>query len=446
MKKNVSSIVLSFLLVASSVTGSFAASITKDSNAGVKAYSHVKYLAETIGKRVQGTEGEYNARDYIKSVFDGLAYSSTLQEFEIERKIEDNTVDTATSYNVVATKKGISEMQVIIGAHYDSKVGVGLGADDNASGVAVMLETAEAIQNIETPYTIKFVAFGAEESYKDPDTGASNRGLQGSKHYVSQMSATEISNTVAMINLDSLLAGDNMYVYGSEGQQGFVRDQALTIARRLNLNVITNPGENEEYPIGTTGDWSDHAPFQEKGIPIAYLEATNWELGDLDGYTQTVKHGEIWHTDNDTLEFLEAEFPGRVEERLSTFSNLLINLVLNLNQMEIDKLELRLGNPMFTLNGEAKTMEKAPIIHNNRTLVPLSLFTDELGFEANLSEDSNELTLEFRDSTISMSRGDLENNFTIHHNHVLVPIRYISNGFNGTLYWMSDAKAIHMVY
>ena len=93
MKKNVSSIVLSFLLVASSVTGSFAANLSKDSNAGVKAYSHVKYLAETIGKRVQGTEGEYNARDYIKSVFDGLGYSSTLQEFEIERKIEDNTSD-----------------------------------------------------------------------------------------------------------------------------------------------------------------------------------------------------------------------------------------------------------------------------------------------------------------------------------------------------------------
>ncbi|MDZ5471366.1 M20/M25/M40 family metallo-hydrolase [Bacillus sp. 31A1R] len=287
---------------------------------GAMAYEHMNYLAYEIGKRVAGSENERKAETYIKSQFERMGFKTEVQEFSYTRR------GTAyNSSNIVAYKPGKSTKQIIVGAHYDS-VDKGLGVDDNASGVGVMLEVAEVLKNVKTPYSIVFIAFGAEEV-----------GLQGSNFYANQMSKTEIDNTVGMINLDSLAVGDNMYVYGSEGEDGFIRDQALEIAKKKKLNVGTNPGLNPHYPVGTTGDWSDHAPFKDKGIPIGYFEATNWEIGDKDGYTQTEKHGSIWHTSNDTIDFIEEKFPGRIEEHLSTFSILLTDLLKFMNKTSTAK-------------------------------------------------------------------------------------------------------------
>jgi hypothetical protein len=281
---------------------------------GEIAYQHLTVLSDTIGQRVAGTEGESEALDYIYQQFKQLGYKTTVQDFTFNSDGAD--YDSA---NVIAVKPGKSSKTVIVGGHYDS-VDVGRGADDSASGIAVILETAEVLKKIKTPYTIKFVAFGAEEV-----------GLKGSAYYVSQMSAKDIKNTVVMINLDSLAVGDKMYVYGDEGEKGWVRDQSLKIADKLKLSLETNPGLNPDYPEGTTGLWSDHAAFVEKGIPYGYFEGTNWEIGELDGYTQTVKDGEIWHTEKDTISYIEENYPGRIEEHLSTFSQVLSNLLKHMN-------------------------------------------------------------------------------------------------------------------
>ncbi|MCM3587465.1 M20/M25/M40 family metallo-hydrolase [Mesobacillus maritimus] len=275
--------------------------------AGDLAYEHVQYLTEEIGPRVAGSANETKAREYIVNELEKLDLKVEEQEFSYTRG--KNTTESA---NVVALKDNKhTDKQVIVGAHYDS-VSMGKGADDNASSVGVILETAKALEKRNLNYDVKFVFFGAEEV-----------GLQGSKYYANNMSDEEIENTIGMINLDSLLAGDHIYVYGGAGEDGWIRDLALDIADKKKIPLQTNPGINPEYPEGTTGDWSDHAPFKAKGITIAYFEATNWQLGDQDGYTQTEEHGGVWHTKNDTLEFLEREFPGRVQEHLNHFTNML---------------------------------------------------------------------------------------------------------------------------
>ncbi len=311
---------------------------------GEIAYRHMEHLSEDIGARVADSvyakpaedDPELMAREYLVREFEGLGYEVDIQHFDFWSR------GSYQSANVIASKQGVSDKVVIVGAHYDSvapkpiwigasadeKTTVadavymyGKGADDNASGVAIMLEAAERIADIETPYTVKFIAFGAEE-----------RGLFGSKYYVSQMTEEDIENTVAMINLDSCIAGDNMYVYGDEGEKGWVRELALDIAERLGLDLTTQEGLNEEYPAGTTGLWSDHAPFVGAGIPYGYFEATNWTLGDMDGYTQVdVEYGldgAIWHTGYDNIGYIEDTFPGRIEERLSTFTQVLTNILV----------------------------------------------------------------------------------------------------------------------
>ena len=279
---------------------------------GKTAWAHLKELSQD--PRVAGSQEEFEAKEYILSQLKDMGYRPSLQRFSFQK---DNKA--YSSANVIAVKPGRSSKVVIVGAHYDS-VAAGQGADDNASGVAVMLEAAKMLKDASTPYTIRFIAFGAEEV-----------GYEGSKYYASQMSYEDISNTVAMINLDSLAVGDKMYVYG--GEAGWVRDQALKIAEKEKIELETNPGLNPEYPAGTTGLWSDHAAFAEKGIPFAYFEATNWELGDLDGYTQTVQDGEIWHTEKDTLQYIEANYPGRIQEHLSGFTTVLAELLDSMKEV-----------------------------------------------------------------------------------------------------------------
>ncbi|WBW97204.1 M28 family peptidase [Oceanirhabdus sp. W0125-5] len=286
-------------------------------NPGVKALKHLEVLSNKIGRRGNGSENEKKAADYIIGEFEAIGFENFIQDFTYTL----NDGKNYSSKNVIAIKPGKSGKEVIVGAHYDSSEVVGLGADDNASSIGVILEVAEAIKDIKTPYTIRFIAFGSEEVEK-----------QGSEYYVSQMTQEEIGNTIAMINLDSLIAGDKMYVYGGSEEKGWVRNLSLDVAKRLELNLETNPGFNKDYPAGTTGDWSDHAPFEAVGIPYAYFEATNWETGDLNGYTQTESHGAIWHTEKDTLEFIETEFEGRVAERLSTFVQVLANVLVEIKE------------------------------------------------------------------------------------------------------------------
>ncbi len=279
---------------------------------GEISFDHVSYLATEIGDRVAGTTGEELARDYIYQTFEQLGYQPEVQSFSFTGS-NNNKIHSA---NVTAVKPGRSKHEIIIGAHYDTVNRVE-GVDDNGSGVGVMLEVAEKIQNIDTPYTIRFIAFGAEET-----------GLRGSNYYVSQMTKPEINHTKAMINLDSLAAGDRRYVHGNTGKKGWVRELALDISNELDIDLQVNPGLNPHYPKGTTGNWSDHAAFKEAGIPFAYFESTNWEIGALDGYTQTREHGSIWHNPlKDNMSFIQSEFPGRMKEHLQSYSHILTELV-----------------------------------------------------------------------------------------------------------------------
>lgn len=51
------------------------------------------------------------------------------------------------------------------------------------------------------------------------------------------MTESEIASTVAMINLDTVLVGDNMYTYGGLGEGNWVNDQALSLSKDLGLDV-----------------------------------------------------------------------------------------------------------------------------------------------------------------------------------------------------------------
>ncbi len=281
--------------------------------AGAIARQHLVALSVDIGQRIAGTAGERQAREYIVAALEAAGYQPEIQEFSTTYEDEDGNSISIRSANVIAVKPGLSKQEIIVGAHYDSTGEAGRGADDNASSIGVMLEVAEKIRGLETPYTVRWIAFGCEEV-----------NLDGSSSYVSQMSRAEIDNTLAMLNLDSLAAGDNTYLYSDEGEKARLRDWALAWAGQhgFNLQTVKNADLTDEG-YGT----SDHFAFQQVGIPFGYFEATNWSLGAKDGYTQVDSQfgeaGEIWHTQFDNLEYLDKTFPGRVEAHLNLFVSVL---------------------------------------------------------------------------------------------------------------------------
>jgi alkaline phosphatase isozyme conversion protein len=268
--------------------------------AGTTAYEYMAELSDELGSRVAGLSTEVRAGDRILQWFGDLGYTPDTQDFTFAEGKK-----TRHSRNIVAVKPGVSAKQIVVGAHYDS-VAVGRGAFDNASGVALMMELADALRDEKTPYTLVFVAFGAEES-----------GLRGSAHYVSEMSDQARADTVLMINFDSVATGDRLYCYSSKDAP-WPQLALRSMARGLGEYILTSPGLNKDYPYGTTGDWSDHTAFRKAGIPYLYFEATNWLLGEKDGYLNTVKDREVWHSKKDTLSYIEQRYPGRMEKQLET--------------------------------------------------------------------------------------------------------------------------------
>ena len=156
--------------------------------------------------------------------------------------------------------------------------------------------------------------------------------MLGSQNYVDNLSAGQIENTLGLINLDSVIAGDITYVYGNEAAPA-LRDWLMDWASKNEFDLQTIP--NVDLSDGEGGGTADFFAFQKEGIPFAYFESTNWTLGDQDGYTQVDPQygdgGSIIHTQFDTLEYLDETFPGRVDEHLNSIVTILYNLLTQYN-------------------------------------------------------------------------------------------------------------------
>ncbi len=298
---------------------------------GETAYSYLKYIDQNLRERIAGSDQEVAAAEYIFEQLESFGYAPEYQSFNYS--IGSKTIN---SQNIIVTKPGKSEETIIVGAHYDS-VGTA-GVDDNGSGVSVVLETVKSLYNVETPYTIKFIFFGAEE-----------QGLRGSKAYVSNMTQEDIKKTICMINIDSVLAGTYRYMYSGDAtsdvngevivEKSWPFYQAMAISDEFNLGMRSNDTElNYDYPSPTTGTWSDHQSFRDKGIPYLYFEAANWELPDDPNYPEwgssgayETETGEVMHVKGrDDLTFIENEWGSRGKDTLTAYCKLLSELLVRI--------------------------------------------------------------------------------------------------------------------
>ncbi|RHW43530.1 DUF4910 domain-containing protein [Neobacillus notoginsengisoli] len=228
---------------------------TKMSNAKNAGASGVVIINDVAGiSTFNLAADETNLPTLFMTKADGDALVSTLGQSALtgSMQIEGAKFTTATSHNVIATKKPLANKDtkqiIMVGAHHDS-VAVGTGASDNASGTSVLLELARVMANTPSDTEIRFITFGAEE-----------RGLLGSYHYTKQLSQDEINRTVAMFNMD-MVGSKNSGKFAM-----FTVDGKSNTATTLGNSAGTRLFDAISY--GQVGR-SDHQPFTEVGIPAA---------------------------------------------------------------------------------------------------------------------------------------------------------------------------------
>jgi Peptidase family M28/PA domain len=157
----------------------------------------------------------------------------------------DAVSERRVTHNVIAASGAGSGGRVVMaGAHLDS-VPAGPGINDNGSGVAALLEAAEALGRRPPGARVRLAFWAAEEL-----------GLYGSRRYVRSLSARERGRIAAYVNLDMV---------GSRNAVREIYDGAAPIERALR-RALARPAGREQM-----GASSDHAPFRRAGIPVGGL-------------------------------------------------------------------------------------------------------------------------------------------------------------------------------
>ena len=234
--------------------------------------------ADSLNGRKTGSEGERKAAEYIAKRFADLgllptgtdgyfqkftykASKNPHQEAEFTTEMNDST---ETARNVVAFLDNKAENTIVIGAHYDH-LGMGgesslfregeaihNGADDNASGVAMMLHLADSLLKNNSPKNNNylFIAFSGEEE-----------GLLGSNYFVKNPTI-DIKTITYMLNMDMvgrLNSEKTLAVYGV-GTSPYLKQTVQANAGELKIS------ENESG-VGP----SDHTSFYLADIPVLHF-------------------------------------------------------------------------------------------------------------------------------------------------------------------------------
>ena len=240
-----------------------------------RAYKDVEYQL-SLGPRIPGTSGHEQILDWMESELEAENWQVERQELSINGK---NVI------NLIASR-GVGEY-VLLGAHYDTRILADHdpdpslkddpvpGANDGASGVAVLMELARTLpENL--PVAIKLVFFDAEDNGGIDDWD----WILGSRAFVREL----VDKPSAAIIVD-MIGDADLEVYYERNSDIALMEQIWQQARNLGYENIFIP----EYRHSML---DDHTPFIEAGISAVDLIDFNYPY---------------WHTTSDTLDKVSPE-------------------------------------------------------------------------------------------------------------------------------------------
>ncbi len=237
---------------------------------------HVGYLAsDTLKGRLAGASADSLIVGYIRTTLQSYGYqpllADGLQRFPIIKRDTSKVArDTAWTYNVVMALEGrdkkLKNEYIVFGAHYDhlgmggkgsgsrrpDTVAVHYGADDNASGVAMLLELAKKIAASKPKRSVLIVAFGAEE-----------QGIVGSKYFVQHL-PEKITKPVMMFNFDMVGRLNDKRTLEINGTGTFAGAETV-------IKSVPNPDSLHFTLVAGGYGPSDHTAFYADSIPVLFF-------------------------------------------------------------------------------------------------------------------------------------------------------------------------------
>ena len=252
-----------------------------------------------LGNRDSGAPGAEKAANYLKDRLQAIGVEAEIQSFEDASPLGE----AVTFRNVLGRIPGTSDRIVLLGSHYDTKVGIEPfeGANDSGSSTGLLLELAkELLATAPHPAEIRFAFFDGEECREHY---APNDGFHGSEYLAETMAADgSLERIQAMILMD--MVGD--------------RDLTMTVPRNgdPDLGVLLFASARTEgvrkyfrlFPF-TVGD--DHEAFLKRGVPA--IDLIDFHFGSAPGLN------DYWHTPEDSMDKLSADslrIVGRVVLRM----------------------------------------------------------------------------------------------------------------------------------
>ena len=239
---------------------------------GKEIHSLIATLAsDSFEGRATGSAGFEKAANYVSRHFEQNNVvpigSSYFQKFKLDTKtvrskvhLHETSNDSVETMNVVGIKKGTlyPDEFVVLSAHLDhlgkKQDSIFYGANDNASGVAVMMAVAEALKDISTNCSVVFIAFTGEEV-----------GLLGSAYFVTHP-LIELKKIRFMINLDLVGSGTNgIMVQSVDGHKEVFSEIQKVNQKYFQFELGTRPNSPN----------SDHYYFHLLGVPAFFMYVYN---------------------------------------------------------------------------------------------------------------------------------------------------------------------------
>ncbi len=259
---------------------------------GERAFAHLEALV-AIGPRVSGTEGADEARGYIRGVLEELGVEVQEQSVELDLT---NSGETVEYKNLVGVIPGESEDIVLLAAPFDSRPYDSfefVGANDGASGAALVLELGRQLVERPISYTV-WLAFLDGESPRLPEQEAL-AGLTGSILMVNELDEAELQSRIRLAVYFNRVADAELRIARDLHSHRVYRDQFFfATARRLGHTEAFPPDAPFDSPPG------GHRAFVRAGMrrSVAIVD---------DAYGGEEPPGTFANSEEDTLEHCSAE-------------------------------------------------------------------------------------------------------------------------------------------
>lgn len=260
---------------------------------GARAFADLRDQV-AIGPRPAGSEGAERTRALISERLRQAGWPVEAHRFQAEPP-DGSTIEMV---NLIARQPGESEDTLVLAAHYDTKPIPGvrfLGANDGASGVAILLELARVWGRRRGPFTVELVFFDGEEARGSNITARD--GLYGSRALAERMQADGALERVRAFVLVDMVGDRDLNI---------AIDQNSSAELRALFGEVAGDLVDPSHRLRLI---DDHMPFRERGVGKV-LALIDFQYGSRRS------PGPLWHTAGDGLDGVSAESLNRVGDAL----------------------------------------------------------------------------------------------------------------------------------